>query len=109
VIVGTRRSAASSWRVSSELEDKGKSRMTTQSFYEFRLPEGNASIQIGAKAKLGDDGSIYIIDNSENVVAAYAPGQWLSMTSKHIPTVTVGNSGCAGWSQIKVSDLKVTS
>jgi hypothetical protein len=44
---------------------------------------------IGTKAKLGDDGSVYILDGDNSIVAAYAPGSWLSIESKLVPMVTI--------------------
>lgn len=43
----------------------------------------------GTYAKSRDDGSLVIFDENDHVKAAFASGEWVSMTSKNIPFVTI--------------------
>lgn len=48
-----------------------------------------ATIICGNYAKYRDEGSLIVFDGNDNVVAAFAAGEWLSLSSKSIPYITV--------------------
>lgn len=58
-------------------------------FYDITLKAGMASKVIGNYAKASDDGSLIIFDGSDNVVGAFAAGEWRTFSSKLIPMVTL--------------------
>ena len=58
-------------------------------FYTVIPKDGAASKSIGTHAKALDDGALIIFSNEENVVAAFAAGQWLSLSSSLVPMITV--------------------
>lgn len=64
-------------------------RIDAPKFYDITMKGGMVSKVIGNYAKAPDDGSLIIFDGSDNVVAAFAAGEWRTLSSKLIPMVTI--------------------
>lgn len=63
--------------------------------YHVCLKSGAEWRWAGFFAKIRDDGALIILDNSEHVIAAYAGGEWKSVSFSLVPMVTINADGAA--------------
>jgi len=77
-----------------------------QKFFDVKLKGGMADKQCGTHAKASDDGSLMILTGNDEIVAAYAAGEWLTLSSKFVPMITINTETRE---EVSLGDMPVMS
>lgn len=75
-------------------------------FYDITLKDGSVLKTLGSSSKAYDDGALAIFAGNDDVIAAFAPGEWRSLSSKLVPMVTINTET---GKEVSSGDLSVMS